>query len=51
MTPATGFRGYEKIGENITQGAPDMHEAIDCYREVTKGMYGDLGKVMEGYNQ
>ncbi|MCI82309.1 putative iron/ascorbate oxidoreductase, partial [Trifolium medium] len=22
-----------------------------CYREVTKGMYGDLGKVMEGYNQ
>ncbi|KAK2356186.1 BTB/POZ domain-containing protein [Trifolium repens] len=23
----------------------------DCYREVTKGMYGDLGKVMEGYNQ
>ncbi|WJX94665.1 hypothetical protein P8452_76062 [Trifolium repens] len=40
-----------KIGENITEGTPDMHEAIDCYREVTKGMYGDLGKVMEGYNQ
>ncbi|KEH31474.1 2OG-Fe(II) oxygenase family oxidoreductase [Medicago truncatula] len=51
MTPANGFRGYEKIGENITEGAPDMHEAIDCYREVTKGMYGDLGKVMEGFNQ
>ncbi|XP_057420798.1 probable 2-oxoglutarate-dependent dioxygenase At3g50210 isoform X2 [Lotus japonicus] len=50
MTQATGFRGYERIGENITQGVPDMHEAIDCYREVTKGMYGDLGKVMEGYN-
>ncbi|KAK7263176.1 hypothetical protein RJT34_30761 [Clitoria ternatea] len=51
MTPATGFRGYERIGENITQGVPDMHEAIDCYREVTKGMYGDLGKVLEGCNQ
>ncbi|WJX33113.1 hypothetical protein P8452_21356 [Trifolium repens] len=43
--------GAGEIGENITEGAPDMHEAIDCYREVTKGMYGDLGKVMEGYNQ
>ncbi|CAK8562449.1 unnamed protein product [Lathyrus sativus] len=51
MTPANGSRGYEKIGENITEGTPDMHEAIDCYREVTKGMYGDLGKVMEGCNQ
>lgn len=51
MTPAAGFRGYQRIGENITLGVPDMHEAIDCYREVTKGMYGDLGKVMEGSNQ
>ncbi|CAL0312840.1 unnamed protein product [Lupinus luteus] len=51
MTPATGFRGYQMIGENITKGVPDMHEAIDCYREVTKGMYGDLGKQMEGCNQ
>ncbi|CAK8562448.1 unnamed protein product [Lathyrus sativus] len=51
MTPSNGFRGYQKIGENITEGTPDMHEAIDCYREVTKGMYGDLGKVIEGYNK
>ncbi|KAL2333508.1 hypothetical protein Fmac_014721 [Flemingia macrophylla] len=51
MSPAAGFRGYERIGENITQGVPDMHEAIDCYREVTKGMFGDLGKVLEGSNQ
>ncbi|XP_027346324.1 probable 2-oxoglutarate-dependent dioxygenase At3g50210 isoform X2 [Abrus precatorius] len=49
MTPATG--GYQRIGENITKDVPDMHEAIDCYREVTRGMYGDLGKVMEGSNQ
>ncbi|KAK2357045.1 2-oxoglutarate (2OG) and Fe(II)-dependent oxygenase superfamily protein [Trifolium repens] len=51
MTPDIGYREYQKIRENITKGAPDMQEAIDCYREVTKGMYGDLGKVLEGYNQ
>ncbi|KAF7828693.1 protein IRX15-LIKE [Senna tora] len=51
MSAATGFRGYQRIGENITKGVPDMHEAIDCYREVTKGMYGSLGKAMEGCNQ
>ncbi|KAL9326916.1 hypothetical protein ACSQ67_007561 [Phaseolus vulgaris] len=51
MTPAAGYRGYQRIGENITKGVLDMHEAIDCYREVTKGMYGDLGKTMEGSNQ
>ncbi|KAK7346966.1 hypothetical protein VNO80_21490 [Phaseolus coccineus] len=51
MTPAAGYRGYQRIRENITKGVPDMHEAIDCYREVTKGMYGDLGKTMEGSNQ
>ncbi|KAI4314990.1 hypothetical protein L6164_027844 [Bauhinia variegata] len=51
MTPATGFRGYQRIGDNITKGVPDMHEAIDCYRKVTKGMYGTLGKTMEGCNQ
>ncbi|KAG2724343.1 hypothetical protein I3843_01G014300 [Carya illinoinensis] len=51
MTAATGFRGYQRIGENITKGVPDMHEAIDCYREVKEGMYGELGKPMEGRNQ
>ncbi|KAA3479675.1 putative 2-oxoglutarate-dependent dioxygenase isoform X4 [Gossypium australe] len=29
MTPAAGYRGYQRIGENITKGVPDMHEAID----------------------
>ncbi|KAF5463755.1 hypothetical protein F2P56_013896 [Juglans regia] len=51
MTAATGFRGYQRIGENITKGVPDMHEAIDCYKEVKEGMYGELGKPMEGRNQ
>jgi hypothetical protein len=23
------YRGYQKVGENITKGKPDMHEAID----------------------
>ncbi|KAL5753022.1 hypothetical protein ACOSP7_023197 [Xanthoceras sorbifolium] len=51
MTPAAGYRGYQRIGENITKGIPDMHEAIDCYKEIKQGMYGSLGKPMEGCNQ
>ncbi|XWS41865.1 hypothetical protein CRYUN_Cryun17cG0119500 [Craigia yunnanensis] len=51
MTAAAGYRGYQRIGENITKGVPDMHEAIDCYKELKQGMYGVLGKPMEGCNQ
>ncbi|XP_022739538.1 probable 2-oxoglutarate-dependent dioxygenase At3g50210 isoform X2 [Durio zibethinus] len=51
MTAAAGYRGYQRIGENITKGVPDMHEAIDCYKELKQGMYGALGKPMEGCNQ
>ncbi|KAG1358960.1 putative 2-oxoglutarate-dependent dioxygenase [Cocos nucifera] len=50
MTPASGYRGYQRIGENITKGKPDMHEAIDCYREIEPGTYGTLGKPLEGSN-
>ncbi|XP_044469414.1 probable 2-oxoglutarate-dependent dioxygenase At3g50210 isoform X1 [Mangifera indica] len=51
LTPQAGYRGYQRIGENITKGIPDIHEAIDCYREIKEGMYGALGKPMEGCNQ
>ncbi|KAL0536523.1 hypothetical protein IC582_025472 [Cucumis melo] len=51
LTPDSGYRGYQRVGENITKGVPDMHEAIDCYREFKPGMYGTLGKTMEGSNQ
>ncbi|KAF2295341.1 hypothetical protein GH714_032607 [Hevea brasiliensis] len=51
MNAAAGYRGYQRIGENITKGIPDMHEAIDCYREMKPGLYGELGKPMEGHNQ
>ncbi|OWM82159.1 hypothetical protein CDL15_Pgr001733 [Punica granatum] len=50
LTPAAGYRGYQRVGENITKGVPDMHEAIDFYREVKQGMYRDLGRTMEGCN-
>jgi isopenicillin N synthase-like dioxygenase len=29
MRPESGYRGYQRIGENVTMGKPDMHEAID----------------------
>uniref|UniRef100_A0A7N2M0H9 Uncharacterized protein n=1 Tax=Quercus lobata TaxID=97700 RepID=A0A7N2M0H9_QUELO len=51
ISPAAGYRGYQRIRENITKGIPDMHEAIDYYREVKEGLYGDLGKTLEGINQ
>jgi isopenicillin N synthase-like dioxygenase len=51
LTPEAGYRGYQRLCENITKGVPDMHEAIDCYTEVNEGMYGALGKTMEGCNQ
>lgn len=50
LSPETGYRGYQWVGQNITKGVPDMHEAIDCYKEVKDGMYGDLGEVMQGSN-
>lgn len=25
----TSIRGYQRVGENVTKGKPDMHEAID----------------------
>ncbi|XP_058227925.1 probable 2-oxoglutarate-dependent dioxygenase At3g50210 [Rhododendron vialii] len=51
ISPAAGYRGYQRIGENITKGTPDMHEAIDCYREVEPGMFGALSKPLEAPNQ
>ncbi|KAH0545243.1 hypothetical protein FGG08_000697 [Glutinoglossum americanum] len=29
-----GARGWQHIGENVTKGLRDMHEAVDFYREV-----------------
>lgn len=51
MSATTGYRGYQRVGENITKGIPDMHEAIDCYRELKRGMYGALGDPLEGCNE
>jgi isopenicillin N synthase-like dioxygenase len=29
-----GARGYQRLGENVTQGKSDFHEALDFYRPV-----------------
>ncbi|KAL8160716.1 hypothetical protein V2J09_002253 [Rumex salicifolius] len=29
LSSATGYRGYQEVGDNITKGVPDQHEAID----------------------
>ncbi|KAJ0253728.1 2-oxoglutarate-dependent dioxygenase DIN11 [Hirschfeldia incana] len=51
ITPAAGYRGYQRIGVNFTSGKQDFHEAIDCYREFKQGKYGETGEVLEGPNQ
>ncbi|EFH52239.1 hypothetical protein ARALYDRAFT_348065 [Arabidopsis lyrata subsp. lyrata] len=51
IRPAAGYRGYQRMGLNLTSGKQDMHEAIDCYKEFNEGKYGNLGKVLEGPNQ
>ncbi|CAM6094241.1 unnamed protein product [Calypogeia fissa] len=33
MNSASGYRGYQKLGENITKGIPDLHEAIDYFKD------------------
>nr|WHE05787.1 putative vittatine 11-hydroxylase [Crinum x powellii] len=47
---ATGYRGYQVLGGNLTSGVPDLHEAINSYREVKPGEYGSLGVHLEGSN-
>ncbi|XP_047982762.1 probable 2-oxoglutarate-dependent dioxygenase At3g50210 [Salvia hispanica] len=51
LSPATGYRGYQHVGVNITKGVLDLHEAIDWYKDVKPGTYGSLGEAMEGCNQ
>ncbi|TVU08619.1 hypothetical protein EJB05_42028, partial [Eragrostis curvula] len=45
MSPQSGYRGYQRVGENITKGKPDMHEAIDVdlSRKIMRGIALALG--------
>ncbi|KAJ0454579.1 putative aminocyclopropanecarboxylate oxidase [Helianthus annuus] len=51
LSSETGYRGYQRVGVNVTKGVPDRHEAIDCYKELSKGMYGGLGDPLVGTNK
>ncbi|XP_049933100.1 probable 2-oxoglutarate-dependent dioxygenase At3g50210 isoform X2 [Nymphaea colorata] len=50
LSSSTGFRGYQTIGQNLTGGRPDKHEAIDIYKVVEPGTYGAVGAALEGPN-
>uniref|UniRef100_A0A7S4S1K1 Fe2OG dioxygenase domain-containing protein n=1 Tax=Alexandrium monilatum TaxID=311494 RepID=A0A7S4S1K1_9DINO len=41
------WRGYQRVGENITQEAPDWHEALDLYSESAQA----ANSAHEGANQ
>ncbi|KAK1368583.1 putative 2-oxoglutarate-dependent dioxygenase [Heracleum sosnowskyi] len=50
LSPATGYRGYQEVGDNFTKGVRDKQEAIDLYKEFEQGMYRSLGKQFEAPN-
>uniref|UniRef100_A0A8R7R9U5 Non-haem dioxygenase N-terminal domain-containing protein n=1 Tax=Triticum urartu TaxID=4572 RepID=A0A8R7R9U5_TRIUA len=50
MTPQSDYRGYQRVGENVTKGKPNMHEAIHCYMPIEPGRYGNHAKPMEESN-
>ena len=37
LSPASGYRGYARLGMNVTQGQPDAHEGLDLYSEQPVG--------------
>ncbi|KAL3688771.1 hypothetical protein R1sor_015080 [Riccia sorocarpa] len=37
MSSASGWRGYQRVGENVTKGVSDMHEAIDFLQDYDGG--------------
>jgi len=45
-----GARGYQKIGENVTRGRKDWHEAIDFYREWDDGGAAPSDGILAGGN-
>ncbi|EFJ16739.1 hypothetical protein SELMODRAFT_421528 [Selaginella moellendorffii] len=52
MTPSSGYRGYQKLGENVSYGMHDCHEAIDYFRELGPEIQDlELAKTVMGPNQ
>jgi isopenicillin N synthase-like dioxygenase len=49
-SPGT-FRGYQRMGENVTQGQADQHEAIDFFRENPSDATSDQLLFPFGKNQ
>ncbi|MCJ1251450.1 hypothetical protein MMC30_008683 [Trapelia coarctata] len=46
-----GARGYQVIGDNVTQGKRDWHEAVDWYRPIAAGEGVTRRDLDNGYNQ
>jgi isopenicillin N synthase-like dioxygenase len=42
-----GARGYQVMGENVTEGKRDWHEGVDWYREVRDGEGVEAGELEE----
>lgn len=45
-----GARGWQRVGENVTQGKKDWHEAVDLYREI-EAPRGPPYETLQGPNR
>ncbi|KAL2630720.1 hypothetical protein R1flu_015406 [Riccia fluitans] len=45
MSPASAWRGYQTVGENVTKGLSDLHEAIDFFQDYG----GDFPAFLRGH--
>jgi len=51
MENSPAFRGYQRHGENITQGQQDLHEAVDWYKVLPRDHPEFDGELNRGENQ
>ncbi|KAI7966501.1 hypothetical protein MJO29_002249, partial [Puccinia striiformis f. sp. tritici] len=45
------LKGYQRKGDNVTQGKPDWHEAIDLYTPSPFGDQEGTDQVLSGHNK
>ncbi|KAI3426983.1 hypothetical protein D9Q98_006927 [Chlorella vulgaris] len=43
LSPTSHYRGWQRLGSNVTQGKRDLHEGIDLYKEVDAGELAAAG--------
>lgn len=50
---STSYRGYQRLGQNVTQGSRDMHEGFDAFKELPRDhpLSGSTNYKLDSPNQ